>query len=170
MTTNLIFVLAIAAPASPQEDPLAGDADLPNYVQVSDQIAMAGQPTDEGLKKVQKAGFKTVMQFRSPKKASVTEEQSVKDLDMSYAYFPYNGVTDELVEVFSKAVSDPSNKPIFIHCGKANIVSGLWYVHRTLHNHIPEEEAFAEAKELGLDQQKIEKAVKDYVREKKTSP
>ncbi len=166
--TKLIFVLAIAAPASPQDDPLAGDTDLPNYVRLSDQIAIAGQPTDEGLKKIKKAGFKAVMQFRSLEKASATEEQTVADLDMAYAYFPYNGIDDALVEGFSRAVSDPSNKPIFIHCGKVNIVTGLWYVYRVLNDHIPEEEAFAEAKELGLDQPKIEQAAKDYVREKRS--
>jgi protein tyrosine phosphatase (PTP) superfamily phosphohydrolase (DUF442 family) len=161
---HLAFLLVLVAPVDAQVDPLAGDPDVPNYVRLSDQIALAGQPTDQGFKKIQKAGFATVMKFFS-KEEPAKEKQMVEGLDMTYVFVPYKEITDEAVKRFSQAVSDPFNKPLFLHCGKSNIVKRLWAVHRVLHDAAPEEEAIDEVKRLGLSQSRIEQ-VRDYLRTK----
>ena len=61
-----IAVIGLAIPVFAQDaDPLAGNDGIPNYYRLRDDISTAGQPTDEALEDVKKAGFKAVLNLRT---------------------------------------------------------------------------------------------------------
>ena len=51
-----------------------------------------------------------------------------------------------MVDSFLAAVADKSNQPVFIHCGSANRVGGVWMIKRALQDKWPIEKALTEAR------------------------
>ncbi|MFQ5790772.1 MAG: beta-lactamase hydrolase domain-containing protein [Acidobacteriota bacterium] len=174
-TCYLTLALLVCGPVAFAEgvkDPLAGDPDLPNYFRFSPQIAMAGQPTPEGLRKVKDAGFKTILNLRTPREGSTEEAEPVEALGLSYINIPItpDSITDEKVARFSDIVNDPANKPLLIHCASSNRVGGMWYIHRAMVDHLDEQQGIHEARKTGLRSPILEDIVIEYVREKSRQP
>ena len=60
-------------------------------------------------------------------------------------------------------VSDPTNQPVYIHCGSANRVGGLWMVKRVLGDDWEIERAQTEAEAIGLRSPAILEFVTLYI-------
>ena len=58
----------------------------------------------------------------------------------------------KVVDSFLAAVADKSNQPVFIHCGSANRVGGMWMIKRVLQDKWALDRAQAEAEAIGLRQ------------------
>lgn len=161
----LTVAAAITAPVAAQDtDPLAENEGIPNYYRLRDDIATAGQPTDEALADIQKAGFKAVLNLRTEREGSLEEKPKVEALGMAYYNIPINGregYSPEIVETFEKILADNDNRPLLIHCASSNRVGGLWFVHQVLHNGVDETAALAEGKKAGM--KRIEALAKEYV-------
>ena len=56
----------------------------------------------------------------------------------------------KVVDSFLAAVGDRSNQPVFIHCGSANRVGGVWMIKRVLKDGWPIDRAREEAEAIGL--------------------
>jgi protein tyrosine phosphatase (PTP) superfamily phosphohydrolase (DUF442 family) len=61
------------------------------------------------------------------------------------------------------AVGDTANQPVFIHCGSANRVGGLWMIKRALRDGWPVEKAQAEAEVIGLRDPKLTAFAAEYI-------
>ena len=80
-----IAIIGLAFPVLAQDaDPLAGNVGIPNDYRLRDDIATAGQPTDEALEDVKKAGFKAVLNLRTEQEGSLEEKPNVETLGMDY--------------------------------------------------------------------------------------
>jgi protein tyrosine/serine phosphatase len=68
-----------------------------------------------------------------------------------------------VVESFLAAVKDPANQPVYIHCGSANRVGGVWMIKRVLQDGWDLEKARTEAKAIGLTNPKLEAFAVEYI-------
>jgi uncharacterized protein (TIGR01244 family) len=160
----LIALAAFVVPVAAQDtDPLAGNAGIPHYYRLRKDIATAGQPSDEALAAVQKAGFKAVLNLRTEKEGSLEEEPKVEALGMKYYNIPIgpDGFSPAILEEFKDVLADNANRPLLIHCASSNRVGGLWFVYQVLDNGEDEAAALAEAKKAGM--KSIEEHAKEYV-------
>jgi len=160
-----IAVIGLAIPVFAQDaDPLAGNDGIPNYYRLRDDISTAGQPTDEALEDVKKAGFKAVLNLRTEEEGSLEEKPKVEALGMEYYNIQLgrgHGFSPAVLEQFKEILDDGDNRPLLIHCASSNRVGALWYVHQVLDNGEDEDEALAEGKKAGL--KGFEERAKAYV-------
>jgi protein tyrosine phosphatase (PTP) superfamily phosphohydrolase (DUF442 family) len=68
-----------------------------------------------------------------------------------------------VVDGFLTAVADKSNQPVFIHCGSANRVGGMWMIKRVLQDHWPIDQARTEAEAIGLREPAMIAFVTEYI-------
>ena len=64
---------------------------------------------------------------------------------------------------FLGAVADPKNQPVFVHCGSANRVGGMWMIKRVLQDKWTVEQARAEAEAIGLREPAMIAFVTEYI-------
>ncbi|TDI42768.1 MAG: phosphatase [Acidobacteria bacterium] len=162
----LVTLLAASLLAAQPSDPLEG---LPNYYRLRPDIATAGQPSDEALEAVQKAGFKAVLNLRTEQEGSLDEKPKVEALGMEYFNIPIGreGFSPEIVSKFRDILEDSANRPILIHCASSNRVGAMWYIHQVITNGESESSALEEAKKAGLRSEVLEGRAKDYVAQNK---
>lgn len=156
-------------PTTATADEISG---IRNFSRHSESIAFGGAPTDEALASLKEAGFKTILDLRTPEEGTEAERQKVESLGMTYHNIPItpSSITDEKVEEFSRIVDGAGNKPLLIHCASSNRVGGLWFIHRALADDVPEAESLDEAKKAGLRSPALEQVVRDYVEKKRSPP
>ena len=151
----LVTLLAASLPVTEgaqETDPLEGQSSLPNYYRLRPDIATAGQPTDEALEAVQRAGFKAVLNLRTEQEGSLDEKPKVEALGMEYFNIPIGreGFSPEIVSKFRDILAESANRPILIHCASSNRVGAMWYIHQVLENGESESSALEEAKKSRL--------------------
>ena len=144
----LATLLAASLLVAQEPDPLEG---LPNYYRLRPDIATAGQPSDEALEAVQKAGFKAVLNLRTEQEGSLDEKPKVEALGMEYFNIPIGreGFSPEIVSKFRDILADSANRPILIHCASSNRVGAMWYIHQVLDNGESESSALRKASFTG---------------------
>ena len=64
---------------------------------------------------------------------------------------------------FLAAVADKSNQPVYIRCGSANRVGGMWMVKRVLQDKWAIDRATTEAEAIGLTSPDLKKFVASYI-------
>ena len=69
----------------------------------------------------------------------------------------------DAADAFVKAVTDTANQPVFVNCGGANRVGGLWLAKRMLVDKWDQAKAVEEARLIGLSSPALEKFALDYV-------
>jgi hypothetical protein len=67
------------------------------------------------------------------------------------------------VDSFLAAVADKSNQPVFIHCGSANRVGGMWMIKRVLQDKWALDRAATEAEAIGLNNPQLKQFATDYI-------
>lgn len=149
-----------------------------NFLRVNEQICTGGQPTLEQLAELKAQGVRAVLNLRRPgeKQTHLTggetlpydaaaEAARAKELDLGYFNIPVDpeAPTDAQVEEFFKILDDPDNRPLFIHCGSANRVGAFWMIRRVLVDEWSLTDAEAEAKRIGLTNEKTRAFARDYL-------
>ena len=61
-------------------------------------------------------------------------------------------------------VADKRNQPVFIHCGSANRVGGVWMIKRALQDKWPLDRALTEAQAIGLNNPALQAFATDYIK------
>ena len=89
---GVLALSLLAAPSFAQEkekgDTLAGNHGIANYYRVRPDVSTAGQPSDEALADIQKAGFKSVISLRTEQEGSLEEKPKVEALGLEYHNIP----------------------------------------------------------------------------------
>jgi len=169
MTAIALLLSAASLHAQEAKKPKESEPRVTNFRRISSEIATSGQPTAAELKALQVAGFKTILNLRTPEEGSLEEKGKVEGLGIRYLNIPITpeGISEEKVKEFSEVVNDPSNKPLLIHCASANRVGALWYIHRMLKDAAGEDQSLAEAHAIGLKSPALEQVVREYVEKHK---
>jgi len=87
---------------------------LPNLHQVSDDLYRGAQPTAEGFRELQRMGIKTIVNLRSMH----SDRDELGDLPLAYREIPMGAWHPEQEDVieFLRIVTDPEQRPVFVHC------------------------------------------------------
>ncbi len=100
---------------------------MENLKTINGQLSIAtNQVTPTQLQEAAQAGFKSVLNFRSPQEEGFLsdEEKQAEAAGLEYVNIPVkaNGITDELAEKIIEQI-DQLPKPILLHC-KSGLRSG----------------------------------------------
>lgn len=126
-----------------------------NMTQVTPTVACAGATDASAIAEIAQRGFKTIISLRlaNEEGANIADAQAAAAAaGIRYVHIPYNVAqpTDAVVDQFLAAVADDANHPLFIHCGSANRVAGLWMIKRVIVDGWDLSKAETEAREIGL--------------------
>jgi uncharacterized protein (TIGR01244 family) len=146
--------------------------DLPgaiNYTRVSATVGCAGATTPDVIPELKREGYVSIINLRlaSERGANVDGEKALAEAaGLRYIHLPLDGSAPDpaVVDTFLKAVADPRNQPVFIHCASANRVGGVWMVKRVLQDRWTVERAMAEAEAIGLSSAPLKAFMLEYIR------
>lgn len=148
----LVCLLALTAPLLGQQPPAAGTFGITAASEPEPGILTAGQPTEEQLAAVRKAGYRTVVDLRpADEPRGFDEPKAARDLGFHYVNLPVTPATldDAKIDRFIDLMNT-APRPLFLHCSSANRVGALYYAFLVLDRGIHPEEALAKARAVGL--------------------
>lgn len=127
------------------------------FSRVGDDVYLAGQPTERGLRELHDQGVTTVVNLRTPeemKRVGFDEQALVEKLGMTYVYLPVRGeapypYSPETVKKFADAVAQTKGK-ILLHCTIAWRASHLWAAYLIAERGVPVEAALKNAEAINL--------------------
>ncbi|HEV2179297.1 MAG TPA: protein tyrosine phosphatase family protein [Gemmatimonadaceae bacterium] len=127
------------------------------FSRVGDDVYLAGQPTERGLRELHDQGVTTVVNLRTPeemKGVGFDEQALVEQLGMTYVYLPVRGgepypYSPETVKKFADAMARTKGK-ILLHCTIAWRASHLWAAYLIAERDVPVEAALKNAEAINL--------------------
>ena len=146
-----------------RETPPAG---VTNYTRVDATVACAGATPTQALPEIKKNGFASVINFRTPQEAGANIDEAkatAAQVGLKYIHLPFQTPTPEIADAFLKAVADPANQPVYIHCASANRVGAMWYIKRVKLDGWDNDRAMKEAEAIGLRAPNLKQFALDYV-------
>jgi uncharacterized protein (TIGR01244 family) len=167
LSVAMILAATAAAQAPPRSTAQDDFSNIRNFFRVSEQIYTGGQPSMENLQKMKEQGVRSVVNLRLASEYNFEEEAAMaKKLYLRYFHIPVDksNLKDEQVEEFLKVTSAPQNRPIFIHCTAANRVGTFWMIRRVLLDNWKVEDAEAEARKIGMHEEKLRDWALDYIK------
>jgi uncharacterized protein (TIGR01244 family) len=120
---------------------------------INDELAIAGQITSAQLHQLAQDGYRTVLNLRSPGEAnfSASESSEVEALGLQYVNTPIGLdaiAPDDLNQALEAIVG--AKKPALVHCSNGAIAAALVLMHIAIRQGADLEQAFKQAKSLGL--------------------
>jgi uncharacterized protein (TIGR01244 family) len=142
---------------------------ITNFSKIGTTIACAGATTPEAIAEVKKLGYAAVINLRQASEPGANVEQATaaaKAAGIKYVHLPFNAASPDpaIVEGFLKAVTDPANQPVFVHCASANRAAALWMIKRMNVDGWDADRAGTEAAALGLTNAALKTFALDYVK------
>lgn len=156
--------LAVSAAAqTKQERP-----GIVNFTQVDAVVACGGATETSALDGLRKDGFKAVINLRMPTEQGANIEQNTayaKEIGLNYISIPFNAASPDAkaVDTFLGVIANKANQPVFVHCGSASRVGGMWLIKRVLQDGWTIDKATEEAKLIGLRNPGLEKFAVEYI-------
>jgi uncharacterized protein (TIGR01244 family) len=141
-------------------------AGVTNYTRVDATVACAGATPVQALPELKKNGFVSVINFRMPEEqgANIDEAKATAaQVGLKYIHLPHQTPTPEIAEAFLKAVADPANQPVYIHCASANRVGAMWFIKRVKLDGWNTDRAMKEAEAIGLRAPALKEFALNYV-------
>jgi uncharacterized protein (TIGR01244 family) len=171
MTVRMIFAVALATAlsvplvAQVQKKEMTG---VRNYSRVDATVGCGGQVDPAAMKALKGEGYVSVINLRLPSEEGANVDASraaAQDAGLKYIHLPFNAAQPDtkVVDSFLAAVADKSNQPVFIHCGSANRVGGMWLIKRVLQDKWAMDRATKEAEAIGLTNPQLKMFATDYI-------
>jgi uncharacterized protein (TIGR01244 family) len=172
MTMRVMLAVVVAASVAASVDAQVQKKEFPgvrNYSRVDATVGCGGQVDPAAMASLKSEGFVSVINLRLPTEEGANVEQgraAAQAAGLKYIHLPFNAASPDskVVDSFLAAVSDRANQPVFIHCGSASRVGGMWTIKRALQDKWPLEKALAEGKAIGLNNPGLETFVTDYIK------
>ena len=162
----LVFAsLATVTYAQVQKKELPG---VMNYSRVDATVGCGGATSPSAMADLKKEGYAAVINLRlesEPGADIATSRAAAQAAGLRYIHLPFNAAAPDpkVVDAFLAAVADTRNQPVFIHCGSANRVGGMWMIKRVLRDHWTIEQARTEAEAIGLKDPKLVAFATEYI-------
>jgi uncharacterized protein (TIGR01244 family) len=128
-------------------------------------VVTAGQPDEEHLRSLAKAGYKTVIDLRATEEnRGLDEKEVVREAGMEYVNIPvgHETIDDETFERFRQLMTDPGRRPALVHCSSANRVGALLIPYLVLDEGKDREEALETGTKVGLSTEELKQAALRY--------
>src|SRR5687767_13099781 len=172
MLARLMFTAAVAAAltiplmAQVQKKEMTG---VRNYSRVDATVGCGGQVDPAAMKALKGEGYVSVINLRLPNEEGANVDASraaAQAAGLKYIHLPFNAAQPDpkVVDSFLASVADKSNQPVFIHCGSANRVGGMWLIKRVLQDKWALDRAKAEAQAIGLSSEPLTVFATEYIK------
>jgi tyrosine-protein phosphatase SIW14 len=122
---------------------------VPAFAKVSEELYRGGQPSAEGFAELKSIGIKTVVSLR----VLGSDRRELSGTGLRYFQLHVNPLHPEEEDVlaFLKVVSDPRNRPVFVHCRQGRDRTGMMVaVYRMVVQNWTKQDALAEMKARGF--------------------
>jgi len=107
-----------------------------NFLSLSEKLATSGQPLEEELEYISKAGYEVVINLAvsDADYSLADEEKSVTKLGMEYVHIPviWQSPTSGDLDKFFDAMEKYKNKKLFVHCAANMRVSSFVALYRVI--------------------------------------
>ncbi|MDX2242927.1 MAG: protein tyrosine phosphatase family protein [Leptolyngbyaceae cyanobacterium bins.302] len=127
---------------------------MENAKQVNDQITVAGQVTLDQLQQAAAAGFKSVLNLRSPNEEGFWQEEQhvAESLGLNYINMPVQVATlnEELTTKVLQQI-DTLPKPALIHCAVSMRAGAMALMNVATRQGMTAQQAFELAGQIGFD-------------------
>ena len=150
--------------------------EVPRVLCVDERVATGGQPSDAAFAKLAANGYRAVLSLRTGSEGVDLQHQRdvAEKAGLRYISIPIvsSAPKPEQVGEFIRAVKNPLNHPMLIHCGSANRVGAFWMIYRVVDQGWPEDKALEEAARIGLTNPALKTFAHEYIvshQTKKTS-
>lgn len=162
----LAALVSIPVMAQVQKQEIAG---IRNYSRVDATVGCGGATDPAAMATLRKEGFVSVINLRLPSEEGANVEAgraAAQAAGLKYIHLPFNAASPDpkVVDSFLAAVADRSNQPVYIHCGSANRVGGVWMIKRALQDKWPLDRALTEAQAIGLNNAALQAFATDYIK------
>ena len=159
------FLLLVALQQSPEKLALPC---AKNVTRVDAAVMCAGATAPDAFPEIKKLGFASVINLRRDGEPDVdiaAARSAASAHGLKYVHIPVDASnpSTESVDDFLKAVGDPANQPMYIHCGSANRVAAMWLIKRVVVDGWDVSRATDEATAIGLTSPTLKKFALDYV-------
>ena len=135
---------------------------VPNLHKVSDNLYRGAQPSNEGMRQLEKLGIKTIVNLRTVH----SDRDEIENTELSYEHIPmltWNTQDDDVVR-FLKIVTDSNNTPVFVHCQYgADRTGTMCAIYRIAVEGWNKNEAIDEMTKGGFGYHSIFKNLTDYI-------
>jgi uncharacterized protein (TIGR01244 family) len=137
---------ASPVPAVSPTPPLPG---VRNFTRVDATLACGGALAEGAAVQLQQAGFKSVVNLRAagePGANIEAETKAAQDAGLRYLWLPFVVASPDAtkVDAFLRAVADPANQPMLLHCASGVRASVFWAIKRVMVDGWPVEQAMGE--------------------------
>ncbi|MGH7604065.1 MAG: fused DSP-PTPase phosphatase/NAD kinase-like protein [Gemmatimonadaceae bacterium] len=127
------------------------------FSRVGDDVFIAGQPSEKGLRDLRAQGVTTVVNLRTPPemaKVPFDEAKLAKELGMNYVSIPVRGTSDmpyspAALKQFADVMSNAKGK-VLLHCTVAWRASHMWAAYLIQYRNVPVETALAQTRTINL--------------------
>jgi len=139
-----------------------------NFSRVDATVGCGGAVDPSAMAGLKKEGFVSVINLRQASEPGADVDAgraAAQAAGLKYIHLPFNVAMPDskVVDSFLGAVADKSNQPVFIHCGSANRVGGMWMIKRVLQDKWPMDKAREEAGAIGLREDATIAFVTQYI-------
>ena len=123
--------------------------------QVGDDVFIAGQPTERGLREMRGKGVTVVVNLRSApemKRVGFDEEKLAASLGLKYVWLPMRGTsefTPKALQAFAAAMKEADGK-VLLHCTVAWRASHLWAAYLIQERHVADATAVQHGRVVNL--------------------
>jgi uncharacterized protein (TIGR01244 family) len=127
------------------------------FVSIGDDMFIAGQPTEKGIRELQAKGVTTIVNLRMPEemaRVGFDEAALVKELGMKYVHIPMRGTAanpygPKELDTFTAAMAAADGK-VLLHCTIAWRASHLWAAYLIRERKVPVATALAQTRMINL--------------------
>ena len=159
--------LLMAAPLVAQVQKIEREG-IRNFSRVDATVGCGGAVDPSAFAGLKKDGFASVINLRVATEDGANVEQgraAAEAAGLKYIHLPFVAASPDpkVVESFLAAVAARANQPVFIHCGSANRVGGVWMIKRVLQDGWTVERAREEAQAIGLRDAQLTAFAVDYI-------
>ena len=124
----LLVLFGLVSNISAHEHVSVTDLNISNLQHPSAHIFASGQPAEDALPKLAKAGVQVVVNLRPHSEQDWNEQKKVESLGMSYINLPVagaEGVTFENAKKLDEILKELEGKTVLVHCSSGNRVGAL---------------------------------------------
>jgi uncharacterized protein (TIGR01244 family) len=171
----LLATLAVAlfgSAADAQEVTKPTVAGVLNFAKLESTIACGGATGPEGVAELKKLGYASIINLRLETETGADIQAATAAANVAgirYVHIPMNGASPDpaAADSFLKAIVEPLNQPVFVHCGSGNRAAAMWMIKRLVVDGWDADRAAVEAAALGLRNEALKKFALDYAASKK---
>jgi protein tyrosine phosphatase (PTP) superfamily phosphohydrolase (DUF442 family) len=141
-----------------------------NFVQISDSIATAGQPTADQFAAIRAAGYQIIINLalQTSTNAIANENEIVEAQGIKYIHIPVIWETPTLEDLdrFFQVMQENQDRKVFVHCAMNMRVSTFTYLYRVTQQQIDPDIAKATMEQIWTPnetwQSFIQQAIQHY--------